>query len=151
MKIFVNGVKYYAKTDSTGKYSLSVRVTKVGVNNLSVGYSGNAKYNAYEVNSTFTVGKQNVIVTYNKISDVKKGNNVTITGKFTDNLGKAITNSNVKIIINGVKYYAKTDSTGKYTFTQQFNTIGTYNVTIGYSGNAKYNPYETNTTFKVTA
>ncbi|WP_292475299.1 carboxypeptidase-like regulatory domain-containing protein, partial [Methanosphaera sp.] len=114
-------------------------------------YSGNTKYNAYEVNSTFTVGKQNVIVTYNKISDVKKGNNVTITGKFTDNLGKAIANSNVKIIINGVKYYAKTDSTGKYTFTQQFSTTGTYNVTIGYSGNAKYNPYETNTTFKVTA
>ena len=126
-------------------------VTKVGVNNLSVGYSGNAKYNSYEVNSTFTVGKQNVIVTYNKITDVKKGNNVTITGKFTDNLGKAIANSNVKIIINGVKYYAKTDSTGKYTFTQQFNKTGTYNVTLGYSGNTKYNPYETNTTFKVTA
>ena len=149
VKIFVNGVKYYAKTDSTGKYSLSVLVTKVGVNNLSVGYSGNTKYNAYEVNSTFTVGKQNVIVTYNKISDVKKGKNVTITGKFTDNLGKAITNSNVKIIINSVKYYAKTDSTGKYTFTQQFNKTGTYNVTLGYSGNTKYNPYETNTTFKV--
>ena len=149
VKIFVNGVKYYAKTDSTGKYSLSVLVTKVGTNNLSVGYSGNTKYNAYEVNSTFTVGKQNVIVTYNKISDVKKGNNVTITGKFTDNLGKAITNSNVKIIINSVKYYAKTDSTGKYTFTQQFNKTGTYNVTLGYSGNTKYNPYETNTTFKV--
>ena len=70
-------MKYLAKTDKNGKYNLSVLVTKVGVNNLSVGYSGNTKYNAYEVNSTFTVGKQNVIVTYNKISDVKKGNNVT--------------------------------------------------------------------------
>ncbi|MEE3324460.1 MAG: right-handed parallel beta-helix repeat-containing protein [Methanosphaera sp.] len=150
VKLFVNGVKYYAKTDKNGFYTASILVTKVGVNNLSVGYSGNAKYNSYEVNSTFTVGKQNVIVTYNKITDVKKGNNVTITGKFTDNLGKAITNSNVKLTINGVKYYAKTDSTGKYTFTQQLNKTGTYNVTIGYSGNTKYNPYETNTTFKVT-
>uniref|UniRef100_UPI0025E09759 Ig-like domain-containing protein n=1 Tax=Methanosphaera sp. TaxID=2666342 RepID=UPI0025E09759 len=149
VKIFVNGVKYYAKTDSTGKYSLSVLVTKVGTNNLSVGYSGNAKYNAYEVNSTFTVGKQNVIVTYNKISDVKKGNNVTITGKFTDNLGKAVTNSNVKITINGVKYYAKTDSTGKYTLSVATTKEGVNNVTIGYSGSAKYNAFETSTTFTV--
>ncbi|WP_461436371.1 hypothetical protein [Methanosphaera sp.] len=149
VKIFVNGIKYYAKTDSTGKYSLSVLVTKVGTNNLSVGYSGNAKYNAYEVNSTFTVGKQNVIVTYNKISDVKKGNNVTITGKFTDNLGKAITNSNVKITINGVKYYAKTDSTGKYTLSVATTKEGVNNVSIGYSGSAKYNAFETSTTFTV--
>ncbi|WP_461436509.1 hypothetical protein, partial [Methanosphaera sp.] len=118
--------------------------------NLSVGYGGNAKYNAYEVNSTFNVGKQNVIVTYNKISDVKKGKNVTITGKFTDNLGKAISNSNVKVVINGVKNLVRTDSKGIYMFTQQMNTIGNYNVIVGYGGNTKYNPYETNTTFKVT-
>ncbi|MEE3324451.1 MAG: Ig-like domain repeat protein, partial [Methanosphaera sp.] len=57
--------------------------------------------------------------------------------------------TNVKILINGKKYYAKTDNTGKYTLSTQANTLGTNNVTIGYSGNDKYEAYETNTTFTV--
>ena len=149
VRLFVNGVKYLAKTDKTGQYTLSVLVTKVGENNLTVGYGGNAKYNEYNINTTFNVGKQDVIVTHNKINDVKVGQNITVTGKFTDNLGKAITNSNVKIIINGVKYLARTDKTGTYTLTYQTKTTGTNNITVGYGGNAKYNAYETSTTFQV--
>ena len=81
--------------------------------------------------------------------EVPAGTNVTITGKFTDNLGKAITNSNVKITINGVKYYAKTDSIGKYTLPVATTKEGVNNVSIGYSGSAKYNAFETSTTFTV--
>ena len=149
VRLFVNGVKYFAKTDKTGRFTLSVLVTKVGINNLTYGYAGSTKYNEYNVDTTFSVGKQDVIVTYNKISDVKVGQNVTITGKFTDNLGKAITNSNVKIILNGTKYFARTDKTGTYIFTTMLNKEGTYNVTVGYGGSTKYNSYETSTTFKV--
>ena len=150
VKIYINGIKYLAKTDNTGKYTLSVQTTQTGTNKVSVGYSGNDKYEAYETNTTFTVtGKQPVIVTYEPINNVKQGQNVTITGKFTTNTGKAITNTNVKILINGKKYYAKTDNTGKYTLSTQANTLGTNNVTIGYSGNDKYEAYETNTTFTV--
>ncbi len=152
VKIYINGVKYLAKTDNTGTYVLSVQTTQTGTNKVSIGYSGNDKYEAYETNTTFTVlGKQPVIVTYEPINNVKQGQNVTITGKFTTNTGKAITNTNVKILINGKKYYAKTDNTGKYTLSTQANTLGTNNVTIGYSGNDKYEAYETNTTFTVTA
>ena len=149
VKIFVNGIKYYAKTDSTGKYSLSVLVTKVGTNNLSVGYSGNTNYNAYETTATFNVKAADAVVTYEPISDVTLGENVTITGTFTDANGKAVTNSNVKITINGKKYYAKTDSTGKYTLSVATTKEGVNNVTIGYSGSAKYNAFETSTTFTV--
>ena len=143
-------MKYLARTDKTGIYSLSVRTTQTGINKVSVGYSGNDRYEAYETNTTFTVtGKQPVIVTYEPIGNVKRGQNVTITGKFKTDTGKAISNTNVKIYINGVKYYAKTDNTGKYTLSAQANTLGINNVTIGYSGNNKYDAYETNTTFTV--
>ena len=104
VKIYINGVKYLAKTDNTGTYTLSVQTTQIGINKVSIGYSGNDKYEAYETNTTFTVlGKQPVIVTYEPISNVNYGENVTITGKFMTTTGKAITNSNVKIYINGVK------------------------------------------------
>ncbi len=150
VKIYINGVKYLVRTDKTGTYFLSVQTTQTGINKVSIGYSGNDKYEAYETNTTFTVtGKQPVIVTYEPIGNVKRGQNVTITGKFKTDTGKAISNSNVKIYINGVKYYAKTDNTGKYTLSAQANTLGINNVTIGYSGNNKYDAYETNTTFTV--
>ena len=148
VRLYVNGVKYYAKTDKTGKYTLSTLVTKVGINNLTVGYGGSAKYNEYNVNTTFTVGKQDVIVTYDEIGFVSEGSNVTITGKFTDNLGKAITNSNVRIFINAKKYFARTDNNGQYSLSVGLSK-GSYNLSVGYGGSAKYNAYETNTTFTV--
>ncbi len=149
VKIIINGKKFYAKSDSTGTYVLITNATKVGKNNVTVGYSGNDKYNPYETNVTFNVGSQDVIITYSPINDVILGENVTITGRFTDTNGKAITNSNVKITIDGKKYYAKTDSTGTYIFSTQTIKEGVNNVIIGYSGSAKYNPFETSTTFTV--
>ncbi|MEE1117380.1 Ig-like domain-containing protein, partial [Methanosphaera sp.] len=138
VKIIINGKKYFSRTDTTGTYNFTNKITAVGTNNLTVGYSGNIKYNPYETNTTFNVEKQDIIVTHNPIEDTLYKNNITITGKFTDANEKIITNSNVKIIINGIKYYAKTDTTGTYNFTYETNTLGTNNVTIGYSGNDKY-------------
>ncbi len=147
VKITINGKKYYARTDSTGTYTFTTTVTSAGMNNVTVGYSGNDKYNSYEDITTFNVEAQDVIVTVNPIEEVAVGDNVTITGTFTDKYGKVIINSNVKILFNGKKYYAKTDSTGTYTFTTTVTTEGINNITVGYAGSAKYNAYETSTTF----
>ncbi|WP_292473612.1 Ig-like domain-containing protein, partial [Methanosphaera sp.] len=149
VKITIDGKKYYAKTDKTGTYTLSVKASTVGENTITAGYSGNTNYNAYETTATFNVKAADAVVTYEPISDVTLGENVTITGTFKDANGKAVTNSNVKITINGKKYYAKTDSTGKYTLSVATTKEGVNNVTIGYSGSAKYNAFETSTTFTV--
>ena len=149
VKITINGKKYYAKTDKNGLFALSTKVTTIGENEVTIGYSGNANYNAYETNTTFNVEKQDVIVTYDTINDVNVGENVTITGTFKDASGKAVANSNVKIIIDGKKYYAKTDSTGAYTFSATMTKAGVKTVTIGYSGNTNYNEYTSETTFMV--
>ena len=90
VRVFVNGKKYLARTDKNGFYSVAVRVTAVGVNNVSVGYGGSEKYDAYEANATFNAVKQDVIVTYDSIPEVSVGDNLTITGKFMDKNGKAI-------------------------------------------------------------
>ena len=94
-------------------------------------------------------GTQDVIITADPISDVTLGENVTITGKFTDKNGKAISNSIVKVTINGKKYSARTDSKGTYTLSVATTTEGVNNVTLAYIGGAKYNAFETNTTFTV--
>ena len=149
VKITIDGKKYYAKTDKNGLFTLSTKVTTIGENEVTIGYSGNANYNAYETTTTFNVEKQDVIVTYDTINDVNIGENVTITGTFKDASGKAVANSNVKIIIDGKKYYAKTDSTGAFTFSATMTKAGVKTVTIGYSGNTNYNEYISETTFTV--
>ena len=149
VRIFINGVKYFARTDKTGAYTLSTKVTSAGVNNVSIGYAGNNNYNTFEANTTFNVVKQDVVVTHNTIADVKVGENITITGKFTDANGKAISNSNVRIFLNGKKFFARTDSTGSYSLTTLVTAVGVNNVSVGYAGGDKYNAYEVNTTFNV--
>lgn len=147
VRVFVNGKKYLSRTDSEGIYVLNAKVTNVGVNNVSVGYGGNDKYNSYEYNTTFNAVSQDVIVSVDSIADTKVGENVTITGKFTDKNGKAISNSNVKILINGKKYFARTDSNGDYAFTTIVTNAGINNVTVAYGGSDKYNSYEDTTNF----
>ena len=149
VRLFLNGNKYFSRTDKTGTYVFTTKITTAGINNLSVGYGGNDKYNPFETNTTFNVYKYDITITHNTIPDTLYKNNYTITGKFTTTDGKPLSNSNVKIIINNKKYLARTDKTGTYTLTQQATTLGTNNITIGYSGNDKLNPYETNTTFNV--
>ena len=149
VKILINGKKYLAKTDSTGAYTLTTLVTKDGINNITVGYTGNDKLNAYEDTITFNAEAQDVIITADSVEDVTLGENVTITGKFTDKNGKAITNSVVRVTFDGKKYSARTDNTGSYTFTATTKTEGTNTITLNYAGSSKYNAYETSTTFNV--
>lgn len=71
------------------------------------------------------------------------GDNVTITGIFTDKYGKAIVNSNVKLTVKDKKVHAKTDVNGVYTFQIKITSENVNNITLGYSGSAKYNEYYT--------
>ncbi len=149
VNVYINGKQYKARTDTTGAFTLSVQTRAIGINNVTFTYGGNTYYNNYETSTTFNVEKQDLLITYDSIQDTIYGNNVTITGKFTDKNGKAITKSNVNIYINGKQYKAKTDTTGSFILSVATKTVGTNNVTFTYGGNTYYNSYETSTTFNV--
>ena len=153
VRVFVNGKKYLARTDKNGFYSVAVRVTAVGVNNVSVGYGGSEKYDAYEANATFNAVKQDVIVTYDSIPEVSVGDNLTITGKFIEKINplkKTIFCFYREYhIINNKKYFAKTDLNGIYKFSTKITNNNINNVTLGYGGNDKYNEYSTNVVISV--
>ena len=147
--IYINNKLYKAKTDQTGTFNLTTTANAVGLNNVTLSYGGNTNYNSYQTNTTFQVEKQDITITYNEIPETLLGDNITITGKFTDVNGRAISNTNVLIIINGKLYKAKTEKTGEYTFTNVTKVLGKNNVTIGYGGNTNYENFESNTTFNV--
>jgi translation elongation factor P/translation initiation factor 5A len=147
VNVYINGKQYKARTDKTGAFTLTAPVKAIGTNNVTLSYGGNTYYNSYETKTTFNAGKQDILITYDSIADIAYGDNVTITGKFTQANGKAISNSNVNVYINGKQYKARTDKTGAFTLSVRVKAIGTSNVTLSYGGNAYYNSYETSTTF----
>ena len=149
VNIYINGKRYKTKTDNNGTYTLNTAVKKTGTNNVTISYGGNNYYNGYETNTTFIYDKQGTIISYEPIDDIIEGNKVTITGKLTEETGKALTNRNINIYINGKKNIVKTDSNGIYTFTIVANKLGTNKVTLSYAGNSYYQSYKTNTTFDV--
>ena len=136
-----NGDENIVKTDSNGVYSFVAKVNNMGVNKVSVNYEGTGKYNPSVVDKTFDVTKADCIVAVDEIADTVYGDNVTITGTFTNVMGDALINSRVTVTVNGNAHHAKTNSDGHYTLTVKANTVGTNNVTVGYAGNAKYNKY----------
>ncbi|RAP44982.1 MAG: hypothetical protein BZ135_07100 [Methanosphaera sp. rholeuAM6] len=151
VRLKINGVTYYAKTNSKGVYSYTYNVTKTGVNTLVAGYGGSGNYNPYNTTVKFNaIGKENVIVTVDPISTVETNTNITITGTFKRASGNVLANSNVRLNINGVTYYAKTNSKGVYTFTYNVTKSGVNTLVAGYGGNGNYNPYSTTVKFNAT-
>jgi hypothetical protein len=151
VRLNINGVTYYAKTNSKGVYSYAYNVTKSGVNTVVAGYGGSANYNPYSTNVTFkATGKENVIVTIDPIANTQTNSIITISGTFKRASGSVIANSNVRLTINGVTYYAKTNSKGVYTFTYNVTKSGVNTVVAGYGGSANYNSYSTSTSFNAT-
>ena len=121
----------------------------MGENNITVTYAGNARYNAAEATTTFTVDKKDTVMTVDAIADVNKGDSVTVTGTFKNADGTAFRNSNVIVYVNGAHHTVKTDNNGNYNYTFTAKLVGDNEIRVVFNGNNKYNACETTTTFTV--
>ena len=140
-----NGKTYKAKTDKNGYYKVTTRATTMGKNNVTASYAGNTKYNKATAKTTFTVAKQDIIITFDKVS--YNNGKVTISGTFTDRNRHALMNSLARITLNGKQGTAKTNNKGTFTYTTKAKQ-GTYKVTLAYPGNDRYNAYSKTSTVK---
>lgn len=96
-----------------------------------------------------TVEKLKTKITINKISTTKKGNTITINGKFTDETGNLLKNSKLKLNINGKIITTKTDKNGKYSYKYKTTKIGSNKIIVSYNGNANYIKTSAQKTFTV--
>ncbi|RAP47408.1 MAG: hypothetical protein BZ135_02190, partial [Methanosphaera sp. rholeuAM6] len=147
--VSVNGVEAFVKTDNKGVYTYTATAKKIGENVVTATYEGTEKYNASTTETTFNVEKGECTITIDDITQAKYGENVTITGTFKNAAGKGIANSNVRLEVNGVVVYAKTNHNGVFTFTTIANKTGENTVVALYGGSQNYNSYNTSTTFTV--
>lgn len=145
----VNGKTYKTKTDTKGTYSLNVVADTVGVNNVSVSYPGNVRYNGTVSHATFNVASKKTVLYLDKINNVNYPQNVSITGKYTDINGRVLTKTPIRIILDGFNYTTKTDDSGKFSLNVQPPLTGENKVTALYWGNARYAGAEATGTFTV--
>ncbi|RAP52020.1 MAG: hypothetical protein BZ138_03895, partial [Methanosphaera sp. rholeuAM270] len=149
VKISINGNVVTVKTNKNGVYNYTYKTRIMGTNNITVSYPGNKNYNEIISKGTFFVERQNLTIILNSISAVAYGDNVTVTGKFTDKTGKLLGNSVLKLSIGGKTFNVKTNKNGEYSFTTRAGKVGTNTVTLSYAGNARYNPHSTKRSFNV--
>ncbi len=136
-------------TTKDGAFEYTTSFKNLGEKNVTATYAGTDKYRASEATTSFTVEKQDIVITCDPIQDAQYKADVTITGKATDVTGKGLNNINVVININGKTLKAKTDKTGAFTLTTTATQTGENTVTLSYKGNDNYNGNETTVTFNV--
>jgi len=147
VKLLINTGRATVKTDSKGVFTYITTLGKVGKNNVTVSHLGGANFNPTSTSTTYIILKKDLKIVINNIKQVKYGDKVTITGKFTDAKGVIRANASVKVFINGKSASARTDSKGVFTFTSKVGVVGINNVTVGHAGGTNYNPVYVNKTF----
>ena len=148
LRFYVNDAKTTVKTDKEGKAALSLNGLTPDTYEATIVYEGNSKYKAATTTVQVTIEKattvisaEDIIVEYNSDGELV----ATLTNNAT---GKAITSANVRIYLNDVKTTVKTDKEGKAALSLNGLTPDTYEATIVYEGNSKYEA--TTTTVQVT-
>ena len=129
----LNGVDYALKTDSKGQVKVSTSDLTPKTYVATISYAGNSKYNPSSVTANVVVSKAAT-----SISAIDDGEELVAT--LTNEYGKALSSANVMVNINGVDYALKTNSKGQAKLSKSDLEIGTYNATVSYAGNNKYNP-----------
>ncbi len=148
--ITVNGESQKVKI-TQGEATLALSGLKEGTYNVSAKYAGNYKYNAETKATSFTVSKSSPRITIN-VNGYKDGYSEKNI-KFTDNITIEVclandTPGNVMITVNGQSQKTKINN-GIAILNLPAFEIGTYEVTVKYAGNYKYNAESKTISFTV--
>ena len=139
--IFINGKKYVVPVND-GVVSLPVSKLTEGDYEVNVTYSGDAKYNGIEGDTTFKVSKHETPIEVN-VSDISVNDAAVIVVSVPDDIAGSLT-----INVDGA-VYSKEINNGQATLTINDLTVGEHTVTVTYGGNDKYVMNTTSAVFNV--
>ena len=126
-------------TTRNGEFKFVAKITTVGENTVTVNYTGNDKYEASEASTTFISEKADIIITFDEMEAIKKGETLTISGTVTDHNNNTMANSVVKLLINNGRKTLRADDEGKFTFDYALSKVGENNITATFLENDFYN------------
>ena len=146
------------KTDNEGVYKYSYSSEIGGQLNITVKSNDITKEN----HTSIFIAPKSTIVTMNNVSDCNVEDNIQITGRLTDNDGKALKYTGVGVLVSGVGYgdfmswsnlndnyinyvkeYTRTNENGEYTYVYTPKIGGSLDICVYYPG---YHYYRFNRT-----
>jgi uncharacterized protein YfaP (DUF2135 family) len=149
VKLLINNGRKTLRADDEGKFTFDYALSKVGENNITATFLENDFYNEAVEKVSVEVLPLDTIIVINPIDPVAKGESVTITGKLTDENGKAIANAQVRVFVNGSPKTVKTDANGVFTHTYIMGKVGENIISATYEGSINYAASESSTTVDV--
>ena len=127
--------KNYTVPVNNGTATITIPPLSPGEHNITTTYSGDDKY-APESNTTSVVSKDGKYnVTVDIPDDIKTGENTTITVDVPDDA-----TGNVTVTVDGENYTVPVNN-GTATITIPPLSPGDHNITVDYSGDDKYAPF----------
>ena len=142
VKVTINGATSTVKSNGKGQVIVSTADYQSGTAKFS--YAGNSKYNSASKSITF--GTKDEMIISAEYNAVDREIVATLTSGAT---GKAVANVNVNVNINGVDYALKTNNKGQAKVSTADLPLGTYDATISYAGNSKYDSASISISFDV--
>ena len=118
--IDIDGKKYSAQTNDEGVFNFNLNLNS-GNHLISVNNPYDGLFVTYKLDILTTIYANNLVKVFN--------NGASYTAQLLDKYGNPLKNKNVKIIINGVLYYKKSDVNGIVELNMNLNPK-TYLVTV---------------------
>ena len=150
--VVFEGKDYTTTTNNDGKFTCDIMTTTVGDNiPVTVRYDGNDTYMASSEIISVDVEKLGSELTLNPVNNTDINSTVDVSGLLSEEYTqKAIANSTVTIIVDGISYNTVTDDNGNFKVTiKAAATTGTYTIKASYDGSDLYTPSSDETTFDV--
>ncbi|WP_455645761.1 hypothetical protein [Methanosphaera sp.] len=140
---------YTVTTDNDGVFTVDFTSSTVGTFDISAVYAGNITYTDASETSWIDVEPIQLEISLETTAtdDVTVGDEVTVTGTLTDELGNTIGNKQVTISLNDEEVTTvTTDNDGKYTATITVNAAGDNLLTVDVAETDEYTgAYKTTT------
>ena len=135
-----DGKNVTAKTDSKGKASTVIPLLAVGTYKITYKYAGSGSVSGCSGSGTVHIQERtNKLTASNLKMNYNDGSKFAV--KATDKSGKPLKNKEIRFILDGKKYSAKTDSNGVAKLTIGALKPGSYDIKYMYStlGSKDYN------------
>ncbi len=145
VRFIINDVRYTVKSDASGKAKFSTASLDAGTYTVTVSYEGNSKYSPSSASVDIVVKADSILSL-----DFNNGARELVATLTNGATGQVIKNANVRFEVNGVKSTVKSDANGQAKVSVADLALGTYEATVNYLGNSKYNPSSITVDFTIT-
>ena len=144
----INGKKYYAKTYSSGYFTINYNVKTF--DKITVKASFDNKYYLKSTNKTTFNVKQETKINILTKGKIVSGQTVKISGKLLLRNNKPVKKETVTITVGNNKFTAKTYSTGYFTVNHKFNSSKSkVTVKFTFAGSTNYLASSNSTTLTI--